>query len=159
MSIFRNDQVFGGGTFLQIYGPTFLTWHFSQCPASKHGFASKKRYLSAKYRNLQIFHANKLLESDNFINPASFGSYEVIKLRKVNWNRILLVAILILLIFEIVLHLAFQKKPNESLPDLSSQHTLYLPAVPIQFVHENPDCTNKLLDAMNLTNVHIGNAS
>jgi hypothetical protein len=83
----------------------------------------------------------------------------VIKLRKVNWNRILLVAILILLLFEIATHLAFQKKPNESLPDLSSQHTLYLPALPIQFVHENPDCTNKLLDAMNLTNVRMGNTS
>ena len=159
MSICRNDHVFGGGTFLQIYGPTFLTWHFSQCLASKHGFVSKRRGLSAKYRNLQIFHANKRFESDNFINPASFGSCEVIKLRKVNWNRILLVAILILLIFEIATHLAFQKKPNESLSDLSSKHTLYLPAVPIQFVHENPDCTNKLLDAMNLTNVRIGNTS
>ena len=144
---------------MQIYGPTFLTWHFSQCPASKHGFASKKRYLSAKYRYLQIFHANKRFENDNFINPASFGSCEAIKLRKINWNRILLVAILILLLFEIATHLAFQKKPNESLPNSSSKHTLYLPALPIRFVHENPDCTNKLLGAMNLTNVRIGNTS
>ena len=104
-------------------------------------------------------HADVCFKSDNFINPELFGTREVIKLRKVNWNRILLVAILILLIFEIATHLAFQKKPNESLSDLSSQHTLYLPAVPIQFVHENPDCTNKLLDAMNLTNVRIGNTS
>ena len=81
------------------------------------------------------------------------------KTRKLNWDRILLVAIFVLLIFEIAIHLAFQKKPNETLPDLSSQHTLYLPALPMQFVYENPNCTNKLLDAMNITNVHIGNAS
>ena len=98
-------------------------------------------------------------ESDNFINPALFGNREVMKLRKVNWNRILLVAILILLILEIATHLAFQRKYSETLPDSSSQHTFYLPAVPMQFVHENPDCTNKLLDAMNLTNVRIGNTS
>ena len=81
------------------------------------------------------------------------------KPRKLNWDRILLVVIFVLLIFEIAMHLAFQKKPNETLPDSSSQHTLYLPALPMGFVHENPDCTNKLLDAMNLTNVRIGNTS
>ena len=104
-------------------------------------------------------HADEYFKSDNLINPALFGNRKVMKLRKVNWNRILLVVILILLIFEIAIHLAFQKKPNESLPNSSSKHTLYLPALPIQFVHENPDCTNKLLDALNLTNVHIGNTS
>ena len=107
----------------------------------------------------EFSHADECFESDNFINPELFGNHEVMKLRKANWNRILLVAILILLIFEITMHLAFWKKPNESLPNSSSKHMLYLPAVPIRFVHENPDCTNKLLDAMNLTNVRIGNTT
>lgn len=84
---------------------------------------------------------------------------EVIGLRKINWNRILLMAILILLILEIAMHLAFQRKHSETLANLSSKQILYLPALPMQFVHENPDCTNKLLDAMNLTNVRIGNTS
>jgi len=57
------------------------------------------------------------------------------------------------------MYLAFWKKPNESLPDLSSQNTLYLPALPMRFVYENPDCTNRLLEVMNITNLRIGNSS
>lgn len=81
------------------------------------------------------------------------------KPRKLNWDRILLVAILILLILEIAMHLAFQKKPNHVLVNSSSKQTLYLSALPMQFIHGNPDCTNKLLGAMNITNIRIGNTS
>ena len=75
-----------------------------------------------------------------------------------NWDRIIQCFILVLLILTVLLICyTITPKTNESLTDSSTKRILYLPALPIHFIYENPECTNKLLEALNITNVKIGN--
>ena len=73
------------------------------------------------------------------------------------WDRIILGIIVGLLLLTILL-ISFpdNKKSEESSAESPAKRILYLPALPIRFVYENPDCTNKLIAAMNITNVKIG---
>ena len=84
------------------------------------------------------------------------------KIEKWNWDRILLFAIFILLILDIAIHLVDNGLGDErqtyEMSNCSPRQVLYLPALPTRYVHENPECTDKLLDAMNITNVHIGSS-
>ena len=83
----------------------------------------------------------------------------MVRSEKWNWDRILLFVIFILLLLDIGIHFVGNKSGDaqqEHEATNRSTKVLYLPALPIRFVHENPECTNKLLDAMNITNVHIG---
>ena len=66
--------------------------------------------------------------------------------KKVEWVVILIVVVLIVVVADIAVHL--------SVPEKSKQPSQCL-EIPIKFVMEYPDCTNKLLKAANLTNIRI----
>lgn len=85
---------------------------------------------------------------------------ERIRFTRWNWSRIFPGLVLALLILTIgLIHFPIINKADESLAESSPKSVLYLPALPMHFVYENPECTNKLLKAMNITNVRIGNGS
>ena len=68
------------------------------------------------------------------------------KEKKVKWVIILLVLILIAIVADTTVRLSVPAKPKKSSRCL---------AIPIKFAMENPDCTNKLIKAANLTNIRI----
>ena len=68
------------------------------------------------------------------------------KEKKVEWVVILIVVVLIAVVADIAVHL--------SGPEKSKQPSRCL-EVPIKFAMEYPDCTNKLIQAANLTNIRI----
>ena len=68
------------------------------------------------------------------------------KEKKVKWVIILLVLILIAIVADTTVRLSVPAKPKKSSRWL---------AIPIKFAMENPDCTNKLIKAANLTNIRI----
>jgi len=41
-------------------------------------------------------------------------------------------------------------------PSAGPPRSVSCEAIPLQFVHDDPACADKLLHAMNITNVHIG---
>ena len=85
----------------------------------------------------------------------------MVRSEKWNWDRILLFVILILLMLEIAILLVQNERINEqgcNAPHNLTIREMCLPALPMHYVHENPECTNKLLVAMNITNVRIGNS-
>ena len=71
--------------------------------------------------------------------------------RKFNWNIILTILILLVvgLILTIILRLSLEIKADQS------KNTPACGAIPTQFVVQEPECANKLLVYMNITNVHI----
>ena len=71
--------------------------------------------------------------------------------RKFNRNIVLAVIILLLvgLILIIILRLSLEIKANQS------KNTPTCGAIPTQFVVDEPECANRLLVYMNITNVHI----
>jgi hypothetical protein len=78
-----------------------------------------------------------------------------------NWDRILLIVILLLLAIDILMHAAVvaqsgKEKTCQAANNNTSAASLCLPALPMRYIHQNPECTNKLIDAMNITNVRIG---
>ena len=68
------------------------------------------------------------------------------KEKKAKWIAILLVAVLVAVVADITVRL--------STPDKSKQPSKCL-TIPVKYAMEYPNCTNNLLKAANLTNVHI----
>ena len=68
------------------------------------------------------------------------------KKKKSKWAIILLIAVLIAVLADVAVRL--------SVPDKSKQPSKCL-AIPIKYAMEYPDCTNKLIEAANLTNIHV----
>ena len=78
-----------------------------------------------------------------------------------NWDRILLIVILLLLAIDILMRAAIvsqsgKEKTCEAANSNTSVTPLCLPALPMRYVYQNPECTSKLLETMNVTNVRIG---
>jgi hypothetical protein len=68
------------------------------------------------------------------------------KKKEAKWVVILLVLVLIAAVVDIAVRLSVLAKPKQPSRCL---------AIPIRFLMEYPNCTNKLIQAANLTNIHI----
>jgi hypothetical protein len=72
-----------------------------------------------------------------------------------NWQVAVTICILVLLIINVVMTAKLLMNMQESSPDSGQRDALPCRALPAQFVIEEPDCADKLLKFMNITNVHI----
>lgn len=80
--------------------------------------------------------------------------------RMILWGVLALVTIGVLidaagLVME---HRALQPSPANNCTDIRPR-SLPCEAIPVRFVHESPACAQRLLDAMNLTNVHVADVN
>ena len=68
-------------------------------------------------------------------------------------------ALLILILVAAAANLAVMRQASVKLDKMASEYTRGRPlacsAIPIKLVAEDPACANKLIEAMNITNVHI----
>lgn len=72
-----------------------------------------------------------------------------------NWRVAETICIFVLLVINTLVATEFLIKMQESLQDSGQRDALPCGALPAQFVIEEPDCADKLLRFMNITNVHI----
>jgi hypothetical protein len=75
--------------------------------------------------------------------------------RKMNWQTILMVCIFGLLVVDILVTAKMALGLEKLQPCRQSRGPLPCRAVPTQFVIEEPECADKLLKSMNVTNVYI----
>ena len=68
------------------------------------------------------------------------------KEKKVKWVVILLVIVLIVIVADIAVRFSVPAKPKQPSRCLK---------IPMKFAMEYPDCANKLIEAANLTNIHV----
>ena len=68
---------------------------------------------------------------------------------------ILLVAVGILLMVNVILTSLILSRPIGQVQCPAKSRSLPCEAMPIKFALDSPDCANKLLEAMNITNVKI----
>ena len=68
------------------------------------------------------------------------------KKNKAKWAVILLAVVLIAVLVDIAVRLLVPDEPKQPSRCLE---------IPIKFAMENPGCANKLIEAANLTNIHI----
>ncbi len=74
-----------------------------------------------------------------------------------NWLIILQLITILILLAAAVMNMIMVIKLSR--PEITEhpKHILYLPAIPIQFIYEYPECANKLINAMNMTSIHVTN--
>jgi len=75
--------------------------------------------------------------------------------KNLNWHAALTIFILMFLIINIAMTVKLLINICQSPQDSGQRDTPPCRALPSQFVIEEPDCANKLLRLMNITNVHI----
>ena len=76
------------------------------------------------------------------------------KRRKLFWRIVLLVCILGLVLADLLMVISLASKIDTIQP-CPQKRMLPCEAIPIMFAMENPQCANKLLRAMNVTNVNF----
>lgn len=74
---------------------------------------------------------------------------------KISWQKTFMFCICILVVINIFVIVKFTLVSGELKEDYPKRAPLPCGAIPIQFVLEEPECANKLLRSMNVTNVHI----
>ena len=75
--------------------------------------------------------------------------------KSVNRLAILMVCVLVFLAVNLLITTTLFLNAKKSPLMLSEREPLPCRAVPTRFVMEEPECANKLLRSMNVTNVHI----
>ena len=68
---------------------------------------------------------------------------------------LLLIMVGILLVVNVILTSVLLSRPAEQVQCPVKSRSLPCEAMPIKFALDNPDCANKLLESMNVTNVNI----
>jgi len=76
-------------------------------------------------------------------------------IEKVALQKILIVCTIVLLVTNILLTMKFTQSLERLKSCQNPQESLPCQAVPVSFVMDEPECTDKLLRAMNVSNVHI----
>jgi hypothetical protein len=74
---------------------------------------------------------------------------------KISWQKTFMFCICILVVINIFVIVKFTLVSGELKEDYPKRAPLPCGAIPIQFVLKEPECANKLLRSMNVTNVHI----
>ena len=77
------------------------------------------------------------------------------KRKNVNWQVALILCIFILVAINMLITVRLLFNSQESRVFSKTREPLPCKAVPTRFVIEEPECANKLLRSMNVTNVHI----
>jgi len=60
-----------------------------------------------------------------------------------------------LLLANLVMTVKLSNEIKELAPDIRQRRSLPCESMPVRFAMDNPDCANRLLEAMNVTNVRI----
>jgi hypothetical protein len=69
-----------------------------------------------------------------------------LKEKNVKWITVLLTLVLVTIIADIVIRVNWSYQSKDA-----SRHLV----IPVDFMYKYPDCANKLIEAANLTNVHM----
>jgi len=72
-----------------------------------------------------------------------------------SWSLGLILCILVLLMINVVMTMKLSMNIQKSQPGSVQREPLSCEAIPVRFVIEEPECTNRLLRSMNITNVSI----
>ena len=75
--------------------------------------------------------------------------------KKLSWEIGLLVCILVLLLINIVMTTKLSVHNQKSQPSSVQREPLPCKAIPVRFILDEPICADKLLQTMNVTNLHI----
>lgn len=89
------------------------------------------------------------------IVQTEYGGDKCTMSKNPNWRVAGTICIFVLLVINIVMTAKLLMNMPESSQDSGQRDVLPCRALPAQFVIEEPDCTDKLLKLMNITNVHI----
>ena len=68
------------------------------------------------------------------------------KEKNIKWITVLLMLVLVAIVADIAIRLTCSYQSKDA-----SRHLV----IPVEFIYEYPDCANKLIEAANLTNVHM----
>lgn len=71
------------------------------------------------------------------------------------WLMIMTACVLVLLTVDVFMTTTLFLNTKKSLPTVRAREPLPCGAVPTRFVMEEPECADKLLRSMNVTNVHV----
>ena len=77
------------------------------------------------------------------------------KTKSINVNIVLLIVIAVLLMVNFIMTSVLLSRPATQTQCSSRQKSLPCESIPIKLALDNSDCANKLLEAMNVTNVKI----
>ena len=68
------------------------------------------------------------------------------KEKNIKWITVLLMLVLVAIVADIAIRLNWSYQSKDT-----SRHLV----IPVEFMYKYPDCANKLIEAVNLTNVHM----
>ena len=71
------------------------------------------------------------------------------------WPRLWIVLILMVLIVDIVLTVRLSRDVKSTIVEIRSQKSLPCAAIPTKYILQEPECADKLLRVMNVTNVRV----
>ena len=72
-----------------------------------------------------------------------------------NWQMALIACILVIAIVNLLIGIRLFGDMRKIQSDAPSRQSLPCGAIPTQFVMDDPECADRLLKSMNITNVHI----
>ena len=71
------------------------------------------------------------------------------------WTRLGIILILMILIVDLVFTIRLSAEVKSTISDIQTDKSLPCAAVPTKYIYEEPECADKLLKAMNVTNVRV----